>query len=37
MLRALFTNGSEILDNVRIADLPSPWFVAGVGERSPMP
>jgi hypothetical protein len=36
-LRALFTNGSEILDNVSIADLPPPWFVAGVGERSPMP
>ncbi len=36
-LRALFMNGSEILDNVAIADLPAPWFVAGVGERSPVP
>jgi hypothetical protein len=37
MLRALFTNGNEILENVPIADLPFPWFAAGVGERSPMP
>ena len=36
-LRALFLNGSQILENVRVGQLSRPWFVAGVGERSPTP
>jgi hypothetical protein len=35
-LRALFMQGSEILGNVPIGRLPAPWFVASVGDLSPM-
>ena len=36
-LRILFLNGSEALDEIRTGKLSPPWFVAGVGERSPTP
>jgi hypothetical protein len=36
-LRVLFMNGSEILDKAWIGELRPPWFVAGVGQRSPTP
>jgi hypothetical protein len=37
LLLAHFMNGGEILDNVELGDLPSPWFVVSAGERSPTP
>jgi hypothetical protein len=35
-LRVLFMNGSEILENARIGELRLPWFVASVGDLSPV-
>lgn len=35
-LLARFMNGSEVLDATRIGVLPHPWFVASVGELSPV-